>query len=70
MAEGAFKDVIQELTMNEVSVGKADNDGADVDGDAPLIRLVNQLIVDAFKLRASDIHLEPLEETFSCPLPD
>ncbi len=50
--------------MNEVSVGKADNDGADVDGDAPLIRLVNQLIVDAFKLRASDIHLEPLEKRF------
>ncbi len=64
MAEGAFKDVIQELTMNEVSVAKADNDGADVDGDAPLIRLVNQLIVDAFKLRASDIHLEPLEKRF------
>ena len=64
LAEGAFKDVIQELTMNEVEVGKADNDGADMEGDAPLIRLVNQLIVDAFKLRASDIHLEPLEKRF------
>ena len=64
LADGAFKDVIQELTMNEVEVGKADNDGADMEGDAPLIRLVNQLIVDAFKLRASDIHLEPLEKRF------
>ncbi len=64
LAEGAFKDVIQELTMNEVEVGKADSDGADMEGDAPLIRLVNQLIVDAFKLRASDIHLEPLEKRF------
>ncbi len=60
----AFKDVIQELTMNEVEVGKADSDGADMEGDAPLIRLVNQIIVDAFKLRASDIHLEPLEKRF------
>ena len=64
MAEGAFKDVIQELTMSEVDVGKAGDDGAEVEGDAPLIRLVNQLIVDAFKLRASDIHLEPLEKRF------
>jgi len=61
MAEGAFKDVMQELTMNDVDAAAAVNDGAEVEGDAPLIRLVNQLIVDAFKLRASDIHLEPLE---------
>ena len=64
MAEGAFKDVIQELTMSEVDAGKAGDDGAEVEGDAPLIRLVNQIIVDAFKLRASDIHLEPLEKRF------
>jgi type IV pilus assembly protein PilB len=64
LADGAFKDVIQELTMSEVVVGKAGDDGAEVEGDAPLIRLVNQIIVDAFKLRASDIHLEPLEKRF------
>ena len=29
LADGAFKDVIQELTMNEVEVGKADSDGAE-----------------------------------------
>ncbi|MGN6644366.1 MAG: GspE/PulE family protein, partial [Verrucomicrobiota bacterium] len=40
------------------------DDGKVVEADAPLIKLVNQLIVDAFKLRASDIHLEPLEKTF------
>ena len=57
-----FKDVIQELTESNVEV-KAD-DGAEVEADAPLIRLVNQIIVDAFKLRASDIHLEPLEKKF------
>src|SRR5665213_2994338 len=62
MADGAFKDVIMELTESNVEV-KAD-DGAEVETDAPLIRLVNQIIVDAFKLRASDIHLEPLEKRF------
>jgi general secretion pathway protein E/type IV pilus assembly protein PilB len=35
-----------------------------VDADAPLIKLVNSLIVEAFKMRASDIHLEPMSRTF------
>ena len=57
---------VQELTMNEVQVEAAalGDDGGAVEADAPLIRLVNQLIVDAFKLRASDIHLEPLAKRF------
>jgi general secretion pathway protein E/type IV pilus assembly protein PilB len=57
-----FKDVIQELTESNVQI--ADDAGIEVEADAPLIRLVNQIIVDAFKLRASDIHLEPLEKRF------
>jgi type IV pilus assembly protein PilB len=64
IADGVFKDVIQELTEADVVVGKLDDDGGEVDADGPLIRLVNQIIVDAFKLRASDIHLEPLEKRF------
>jgi general secretion pathway protein E/type IV pilus assembly protein PilB len=59
----AFKDVIQELTEENVQVGGLD-DGGEVEADAPLIRLVNQIIVDAFKMRASDIHLEPLAKRF------
>ena len=59
-----FKDVIQELTEAEVAVPTLEDDGAAVDADAPLIRLVNQIIVDAFKMRASDIHLEPLAKRF------
>ncbi|MCW1923806.1 GspE/PulE family protein [Luteolibacter arcticus] len=31
------------------------------DGDAPIIRLVQNMLVDAMKMRASDIHIEPLE---------
>ncbi len=31
------------------------------DNDAPVIRLVSQMMVDAFRLRASDIHIEPME---------
>jgi general secretion pathway protein E/type IV pilus assembly protein PilB len=58
---------IQELTQSEVEMpvlGGLGDDGGAVDADAPLIRLVNQIIVDAFKMRASDIHLEPLSKKF------
>ena len=60
-----FKGVMEELTRDHVAVeaGKAD-DGGTVDKDAPLIKLVNQVIVEAFKMRASDIHLEPLPKRF------
>jgi type IV pilus assembly protein PilB len=64
MEDGIFKDVIQELTESNVEAINVDDDGAAVDVDAPLIRLVNQIIMDAFKMRASDIHLEPLEKRF------
>jgi general secretion pathway protein E/type IV pilus assembly protein PilB len=66
IAEDArFKDVIQELTEEHVEADlPGADDGGSVDADAPLIRLVNQIIVDAFKMRASDIHLEPLAKRF------
>jgi general secretion pathway protein E/type IV pilus assembly protein PilB len=62
MESSVFKDVIQELTESNVEIHQ--DDGVEVEADAPIIRLVNQIIVDAFKLRASDIHLEPLEKRF------
>jgi len=58
-------ETIKELTQEHVEVtGGAAEDGATVEADAPLIKLVNTLIVEAFKMRASDIHLEPLAKTF------
>ncbi len=35
-----------------------------VDDDAPIIKLVSLIILEAFKKRASDIHLEPLEKRY------
>src|SRR5579872_929017 len=58
-----WQETIQELTQAEV-VGLQDDEVEAVDADAPVIKLVNQLIVEAFKLRASDIHLEPLSKSF------
>ncbi len=34
------------------------------EADAPVIRLVSVIIMDAFRRRASDIHLEPMERRF------
>jgi len=59
----AMQATIQELTESEVVIGR-DAEIEAIDADAPVIKLVNQLIVEAFKLRASDIHLEPLSKMF------
>jgi type IV pilus assembly protein PilB len=57
--------VIEDLTRDHVELeAAAMGDGAVVEADAPLIKLVNSIIVEAFKMRASDIHLEPLSKTF------
>ncbi|HVM47496.1 MAG TPA: ATPase, T2SS/T4P/T4SS family [Candidatus Acidoferrum sp.] len=59
-----YKEVIEDLTREHVEVEQAAADGAAVEADAPLIKLVNTIITDAFKMRASDIHLEPLAKKF------
>ncbi len=66
--DGGIAQMIQDITEGEVEVtsltGEVGADGEAVDADAPIIRLVNQIIVDAFKMRASDIHLEPMARRF------
>ena len=67
-ADDSVGKMIQDITEGEVEVGVtpggAAEDGSTVDADAPIIKLVNTLIVEAFRARASDIHLEPLAKTF------
>ena len=48
----------------EVKTVAADGGGSTDDGDAPIIKLVHQIILEAIQRRASDIHLEPLEKRF------
>jgi len=55
---------IQELTQSDVGIAALKDDAEEEDADAPIIKLVDSLIVEAFKLRASDIHLEPMSRTF------
>lgn len=39
-------------------------DGAVDEGDAPIIKMVSMMLLEAYNMRASDIHLEPLEKRF------
>lgn len=67
-ADDSVSQLIQDITEGEVEVGlpgkKVEDDDSVVEADAPIIKLVNTLIVEAFKARASDIHLEPLSKSF------
>jgi type IV pilus assembly protein PilB len=64
-ADPQLANTIKELTEDHVEVDLAALEAGDtVEADAPLIKLVNSLITEAFKMRASDIHLEPLAKVF------
>lgn len=52
------QDATRDATMDSSEGGKGG------DESAPIIRLVSLLILEAFRTRASDIHLEPLERRF------
>ncbi len=61
-----FKDIIKDLDNERGGGATAAAAAAEeaAEGDAPLIQLVNRIVTEAFKMRASDIHLEPLSKTF------
>lgn len=45
-------------------IGTAEDGGESEAEDAPIIKLVSLIIIEAIRKRASDIHLEPLEKRF------
>ncbi|MBB5035907.1 GspE/PulE family protein [Prosthecobacter dejongeii] len=47
---------------NDFVTNPRDKDGSSNEGDAPIIKLVTNILLEAFKNRASDIHIEPLEK--------
>ncbi len=61
--------MLDELTEGSIQTpgeGTPKLEGEDTvtDADAPIIKLVSLIILEAFRSRASDIHLEPLERKF------
>jgi type IV pilus assembly protein PilB len=61
-------DVLQEKIGDEVDLGfelAEGGEGAEGDEtDAPIIRMVSMLLIEAHRAGASDIHLEPLDKKF------
>ncbi len=62
-------DIISDFDDSELEVVQGEDDGDSSDlrqevEDAPVIRLVNKIIVDSIKRGASDIHVEPFEKFF------
>ncbi len=65
MASGSASQVLDDLDETRVDLAaselEAPRDLLDTDDEAPIIRLVNSLLFQAAKDRASDIHIEPFE---------
>src|SRR5438477_1865829 len=61
-------DVLQHKIGDEVDLGLEIGDGTEAfavdEADAPIIRLVSMLIIEALKHGASNIHLKPLDKKF------
>ena len=63
--ENIMKGDETDVDFSSVSDAKSDELDASLDaaGDAPVIRMVNTIMIEALKTKASDIHFEALERT-------
>ncbi|MEE9367674.1 MAG: ATPase, T2SS/T4P/T4SS family [Pontiella sp.] len=66
----ALEDILKDMAdEGDVEVGKEGVDEASLDdmlenaGEAPVIRIVNSILIEALRKGASDIHIEPMEKT-------
>jgi type II secretion system protein E len=61
-------DILAEQIGHDVDFGLEITEGGDISGtdeaDAPIIRMVSMLLIEAHRLGASDVHLEPLDKKF------
>jgi type IV pilus assembly protein PilB len=61
-------DILQEKLGEDVDLGLEIAEGVDTaeadEADAPIIRMVSMLLIEAHRVGASDIHLEPLDKKF------
>ncbi|MCH8544386.1 MAG: type IV-A pilus assembly ATPase PilB [Alcanivorax sp.] len=64
---GAFKDLdeaLDDIDIGSDEVASSKDDEASGADDAPIVRFVNKLLLDAIKLGASDLHFEPYEKNY------
>jgi type IV pilus assembly protein PilB len=61
-------DILAEQIGHDVDFGLEITEGGDIsstdEADAPIIRMVSMLLIEAHRLGASDVHLEPLDKKF------
>ncbi|MEO1525518.1 MAG: ATPase, T2SS/T4P/T4SS family [Planctomycetota bacterium] len=61
---GKAKEVVDSIAIeNEASLSEMNDDLLDSSGRAPVIQLVNQILFEAIKSRASDIHIQPSDSS-------
>ncbi len=61
-ATDATADLLKSMGAIEgIDAARNEEEGGAVEGDAPVIKLVSMLLLEAYSSRASDIHIEPLE---------
>ena len=66
----SYEEVMEGFDENEISVERDDDGSLDINdleksaADAPVVKLVNLILLDAIKKGASDIHVEPYEKDF------
>jgi type IV pilus assembly protein PilB len=62
LEEETVDNMLQEFTESDiVYTDDEEGDGDEEEDDAPIIRLVQLIVAEALKQRASDIHIEPME---------
>ncbi len=65
-----YDEIMGDLDVDDVDYVEEDDDAVDVNDlaqaseDAPVVRLVNMILVDAIDKGTSDIHVEPYEDDF------
>ena len=64
-----LEDILKDVSEGDVEVGREEAQDVSLDEmlesaeDAPVIRIVNSVMVEALRKHASDIHVEPMEKT-------
>src|SRR5699024_7725501 len=63
---GDMADSLGDLTFEEEEDGSVDLSDSAAAGsdDAPIVRFINKILLDAIRQGASDIHFEPYETTY------
>jgi len=51
-------------SMMEASTGEEEDKGVSEVEDAPVVKFLHKMLLDAFTMRASDLHFEPYENTY------